>query len=254
MSRLSALALSFHSEAFYRDVARRWTGTGFLYMAALLAASWVVSAARADLEMRAFRRQLDQEILPSFPKVELSGGKLSLDPPQRFSLRDGKGRALLIVDPAADPAELDGVKHDVLMIGRDAAAVHAGGSGETLLFPLSGVPDYVVDREKLRAWSRWLDWLSAPVIYPVGLTFSLATRTPFVLLFAILGMAFGATRALGFLPLCRLAAVSITPSVLVQTAAAAIGWQPPLWILIVLLLEAGYLWWAVRAALRPEAA
>lgn len=103
-----ALFLSFSSPALYRDVARNWTGLGFLYLLAVLSITTLVVSVQIN---KWVSDAIDQNISPicdQMPKLSIENSTAAIDKPCPYKITDPKtGRVIVTFDtrnsePASD--------------------------------------------------------------------------------------------------------------------------------------------------------
>jgi hypothetical protein len=97
-SYLSALYKAFYSRQLYIDVGKRWKGFGFLYLFFLLAILMLpLSVKIAGNFKRAFQNEI-VEPLAALPILYIQNGKLSIEQPVPFVIKNRRKEDVLIVD------------------------------------------------------------------------------------------------------------------------------------------------------------
>jgi hypothetical protein len=125
---------------------------------------------------------------------------------------------------------------------------------ETRAFNLNEVKEFTLDRDMLTNWLNILKKLVIPVVYPMALVGSYLFRIIQVLVYAAIGMLF-VSRCNAQLPyscLVRLAAVAITPAIIVKTILGAADVRLPVVWLLYIMVTLSYLYFAVKACSQPE--
>ena len=93
-----ALYMAFYSRRLYVDVAKRWTGVGFLYLLFLIALLSIPLSIRA---IAAFDRFFDDElVLPikNIPALHFEKGALVFDKPMPYLVRSKSGKVHTVID------------------------------------------------------------------------------------------------------------------------------------------------------------
>lgn len=82
--------LAFFSGDLYRDVAENWKGSGVLYIFLLSSAAWVISciATIAVPMLQASSNQDVRAVLQQLPKIQITGGKLTIDKPAGYEVKE----------------------------------------------------------------------------------------------------------------------------------------------------------------------
>ncbi|HEY2584475.1 MAG TPA: DUF1189 domain-containing protein [Tepidisphaeraceae bacterium] len=255
-SRLTALVLSFFSPDLYRDVARRWRGIGFLYLVLLLAVSWLPVAAKIQVSFTRFVQHDAARVLAGFPAITINNGVVSIDRPEPYVWRDAdSGEVILYVDTtnAFDTPEAARAK---VKLGRSQMIVKQS-EFETRSYDLSQFKSFYVNRARLLGWMQVASYWIGLGIFVFGLVFTLIWHVIQVLIYGAIGLLLAMmmnARGLDYPALVRLAAVAITPAILLSTAFDLTGAAVPYAGWLFFALEMGYLAFAVKANVEPAVA
>lgn len=254
-SRVTALVLSFFSPELYRDVARRWRGIGFLYLVLLLVVSWLPVAAKIQVSFTRFVHHDAARTLAGFPAVTINNGVASIDRPEPYVWRDAdNGEVILYVDTsnAFDTPEAARAK---IKLGR-SQLIAKQSEFETRSYDLSQIKYFFVDRARLLGWMQAASYWVGAGIFAFGLVFTLIWHVIQVLIYGVIGLLLASmmtARGLDYPALVRLAAVAITPAILLSTVFDLTGAQVPYSGWLFLAIEMGYLALAVKANAAPAA-
>ena len=258
--RLKTILLSFYSPDVYRDVAANWKGIGVLYLLLLLALCWLPSAGRWYRGLQRFAVGEGAAIARQVPAVTIEKGVMRVDPPGRHIIRDPENtnkdpdanETLLVIDDTIDnvPEEFDG--EEAIMLTRREFGMIRPSRGERRVWALTRSVDMEVDAADVENFFAGLpSWL--PVIgYGICLAGSLLMRTLQSLTYGAIGMLLvshaGAT--LDYAASVRLAAVAMTPVILLRTLIWFGPWEPSWYIRwpIAIAITLAYLRFAIRAA------
>ena len=254
-SRVSALVLSFFSPELYRDVARRWCGIGFLYLVLLLAVSWLPLAIRAHVAFAKFVRQAAPRVLAGFPAVTITNGVVSIDRPEPYLWRDpGNNEVLLYVDTTG-AFDLPAAASAKAKLSRSQLVVKQN-EYDTRTYDLSQVKSFYVDKTRVTGWlAMAIPWMGLG-IFVMGLLGTLIWHLIQIVIYGVIGLLLASmfSARLEYLALMRLAAVAITPAILLDTVLDMTGTSVPYSVLLFLALELGYLAFAVKANVQPAPA
>jgi hypothetical protein len=241
-----AFVLSFFSKSFYQDVGQRWRGTGLAFLLAMLALVWIPTMIKMHRDLSKFLAQEAPPLTKQIPAITISKGKVSTDVQTPYFINNpGGGTPLMIIDTSGQYETLDNTSAEILLtrskvLMRDHAA--------TKVYDLSGVQSFYVDRAKVEEWlafgGRWF----ALLVYPVVVICSFIFRGVQVLVYALVGLLF--TRLLNvklnYQTLMRLAAVTLTPVLLLDLFLEFVPLRIPLFWLLGVCIALGYLFLAVK--------
>jgi hypothetical protein len=127
---------------------------------------------------------------------------------------------------------------------------------QTRIFDLSGVESFEIDRARAESWLQTAGRWFVPVLFPILLIGSFIFRTLQVLVYAAVGILFTKmlNTNLGYKTLMRLAAVALTPVMLLNLLLDFLPFDIPVWWLLGTVIGLGYLFFAVNANSAPAAA
>jgi hypothetical protein len=253
-SMLRAFALSFHSKELYRDVARKWKGTGLLYLVLLLAICWAVQIIKVQFGITHFARQEGTNLVKQVPGIMISDGEVSTDVQTPYFIKDEKGDVVAIIDMTGQYTSLENTTARMLLT-RNHLLVASSGS-ETRDINLKNVRSFHMDQARAQGWLNLVQGWLAIVLYLFGLVFIFIYRAIQALIYALFGMVFARMMkvTLDYLTLLRLAIVAVTPAIIVNMLHSVLGLRTPLWGIICFLIAMGYLVFAIKSNSAPEGA
>jgi hypothetical protein len=114
----------------------------------------------------------------------------------------------------------------------------------------SKVKNFVLDSERITGWLHTAEKFLIIIIYPFALLGSYLYRIIQALIYAVIGLLFASwcKVTLSYAALLRLAIVSVTPSIIINTILVLAGiYLPYLWLLY-LLITLAYLFFGVKAS------
>jgi len=215
--------MSFYSKALYRDVALNWRGTCFGYLFVLLLFSWLLFAVKVHLSLVHFVDQNLPVVLEKIPDIKIKDGKVSVDAKQPLIINAEKGEPLFILDTTGQYKSLDNTRAKVLLT--DSALIFRKSPAETQTMDLSKIKDLSFDKSMVKYWvDIALTW-AAPVIFLFALPFAFAYRIIQTLIYAAIGTAFVSSLrgSLAFSAVLRLAVISVTPVIVLDTVIFLAG-------------------------------
>jgi hypothetical protein len=238
--------LSFFYKPFYQDVGRNWKGTGLLYMAIMLAVFWIPTVLSLYVSFGKFADSESSDFLRQIPAITIKNGQVSTDVPEPYFIKEKDGTVLAIIDTTGQYTSLDDTDAKILLtknklIGRDNTGLR--------VYDLRPVQDFYMDRARVQGWLLTIKQWFIPAFYPLALIFSFAFRTIQILIYALIGMAFASMLKvrLGYTALMRLAAISITPVLVLDLIFEFLPVKPPLWNVLGIVLALGCLVFGIKS-------
>ena len=249
------LYLAFYSKSLYKDVAKNWKGTGLAYLLLLLALAWipVMIVFHYDLS-----REITREappIINQVPKVTITRGEVSVDAPVPYIIIEPKtGAQLMVIDTSGRIASPNQTPALVLLTKKQLF-VKKQRQAETRIYDLSSIESLTIDRERVNGWAEAFRKWFAFAAYPFTVIGLFIYRLVQMLIYALIGMLFAkiVKANLEYVTLIRLAAVSITPVIILNAARRMLDISIPYVGLLSFLIAMGYLFFAVKAGAEREA-
>ncbi len=240
--------MSFFSKSLYRDVARNWSGLGFPYLLALLALCTIPAVMNLHTDLVVFLNNEGREFVQQVPAITISKGKVSIDKPEPYFIRDKKtGDPIMIIDTTGTIRSLHGTSAKALLT--KTGLLVKKDKGETATLDLSTIDFFFINRSLLYEYMDSMEEWFAVMIYPLAVLVSFLYHVVEVLVYAAVGLIF--TRALhaslGYRALVRLSVISVTPSLVVGVLLLLTDTMLPYWRLISFWVSLVYLLYAVKA-------
>lgn len=252
---IRSLYMSFYSKSFYKDVARNWNSTGFLYLFLLVLLCIIPMMFSFQEAVSAFVADEAPGIVRQVPEVKITKGKISIDKPVPYIINDpDKGLPLIIIDTTGKITSLDGSPATILIT--ESKIVMEKSSVETRTFDLSEIDNFYLDRSMVYKFLDIIsDWLTV-LVFPFALIFSFLCRILQVLLYSVFGLLFAHILKTGinYKTLVRLTAISITPAVIFGTVRDYLHISVPYWSWISFLIAMSYLFFALKVSSEKETA
>jgi len=247
------LVLSFFSKSLYRDVGKHWRGTGLLYLAMVIALVWIPTVIKGHIEMSRWVDSDSKEITKQIPAITISRGQVSTDVTTPYFIKDPKtGADIAIIDTTGQYESLENTNAKILLTKSKVIMDKGGSRSET--YDLAGVQIFYVDRSRVEGWLVNLKhWLFVG-LYPLAVIFSFIFRAVQILIYALVGMLFARmlNANLNYKTLMRLAAISITPVLILDLILEFVHINIPWWTLIGIVIGLAYLFFAVKVNAEPE--
>ncbi len=247
------LILSFFSRSLYRDVGKHWRGTGLLYLLFILALVWIPTMIKWQITFSTWVDGDSKEITKQIPAIRISKGRVSTDVTTPYFIKDPKtGTDMAIIDTTGEYETLENT--DARFLLTESKLSVRKNATESRTYDLSGVQSFYVDRLNVESWlvtvRRWF----IPILYPLAVIFSFILRAIQILVYALVGLLFAGILhvKLSFKALMRLAAISITPVLLLNLLFEFVPARIPWWSLIGVVIALAYLFFAVKVNAEPE--
>ncbi|HEV8291625.1 MAG TPA: DUF1189 family protein [Tepidisphaeraceae bacterium] len=248
-SRIRALVLSLFSPDLYRDVAANWRGVGFLYLLLILTLTWIPVLYKWQVGFREFAQTEFPSMIHDFPAITITKGVVSSPAPQPYYMKDPEsGKTFFILDTTGQVTELPPGNDPMILLTKTELIYR--NQRETKIVELSKDFNYYIDREKLQGWADWISGKFAVLFFLPCLIVTFIGRIIATLIYAVVGLIFNAIyqKNLTFGTLMRLAAVSQSAVIYIDTVFDLTGHRIPYWTLLGFALTCIYVSMAVRWA------
>jgi len=254
-ARLRAIWMAFYSRDLYRSAASQWAGRGLLYLLLLLAIAWLPSAIRWHAGLTAFAEQ-SAGTVKQLPTVTIEQGVMHATPPGRHEVRGSDGAIVAIIDDGIDAVPND-MTSGALVVTRREAGVVPARAGERRVWQFTPGMNMTVTPARVSSIIRSLPPILPIVGYALCLAVSFAFRTVQVLVYAAIAQAMGgrAPARLDYPAAMRLAAVAVTPVIVLRTLAWFAPSEPSWYVRwpLAIAITLAYLWFGARSAAAREA-
>jgi hypothetical protein len=248
------LILSFFSKSFYQDVAANWKGIGYLYMAVMLTLLWIPTVIKVQRELSSFVNKDSVAITKQIPPIKIRNGVVSTDVPQPYFITNPEdGTPIVIIDTTGKYKTLEDTPARMLVTKN---TVVAKSNTDTRIYDLATVQSFDIDQARVDGWlAMGKQWFLA-VFYPLAVLFSFIFRAIQILVYALIGLAFATMLhvKLDYKTLMRLAAVAITPVLVIDLLMEFSPVKIPLWSILGIGVGLGYLFFAIKSSGQPEPA
>jgi len=248
-----ALFMSFFSRELYRDVGRNWRGVGLLYLVCLLLLAAIPAAVKLHLGYSTWVDRDAREAVSRLPHVSITNGEVSTDFATPYYLRSGDDDVeyVLVIDLTGQYRTLQDVDARVLLTNN---AISYKNRNEIRTYDLSGVQKFDIDGERVKGWLEAARSFIGPIAYVCVSFFTFVYRAVQVAIYAAIGLLFVKVKKakLEYPAMMRLAAVAVTPVLILNEVVFALNLQIPTWSLICFAIAMGYLFFAVDANATPE--
>lgn len=265
-----ALYLSFFSSRLYVDVGKRWRGIGILYLLLLMFIITLPFALRVTLNFNQYFTDEIIEPLKKIPKLYVQNGKVSLDKPMPYLIKNNRGEVVSIIDTTGTVKSIDGTFPALsTLITKDEFIYRlpppqfffeqtaVQNTSPIYVQPLSTEMNEIFDGKQWVASSgiERARILSIVTLYPTIVLMFFVVYLAFFLAFAFMGqlvaklfMKFN----ISYKQACRLLMVSATPQIVVLVVFLTLNWVFLGLGLLLILLLAGYFSFAVLSLKRES--
>jgi hypothetical protein len=245
-SYINALYYSFYLKSFYQHVARNWKGLRLSYLLFILFLFWIPEMSRMHSEVSEFLSVEAPKYVKQVPVITVSHGKVSIKEQSPYIINTpGKNIPFAIIDTSGQTTSLD--KSGALVLLTKSQLIIKNSSSESRAIDLDEIEHLIIDQKTLYEWIETFIAVFPVILFPFVLFFSFLYHVIQVLLIAWIGTVFAKRfhAELDFKTLMRLAAVSFTPAIILQTIHAILDIPFPFRAPISLIITLGYLYYAV---------
>ncbi|MBA2648026.1 MAG: DUF1189 family protein [Legionella sp.] len=224
----SALYKSFYSNLLYIDVGKRWKGLGLLYLFLVIGLLTIPYSLKI---MEDFSVKFDNQLikpLEQIPPLYLQNGKISLDKPMPFLIKDDKNQVVIVIDTTGKiknftneyPAMHMLITADKLFFKPPVPQLLNQGNNSATTTPnihtfspnMNGIfsgKQFVSEKRVAH-----LKWITQALLYPIFLALFCSIALVIFPILALLAQFFTLvffSFRLGYKQACRLLIVSATP-------------------------------------------
>lgn len=253
---LESLPLSFYSKPLYQDVAREWKGLALGYLLLVMAICWLPFSYDFHQFLNQYSTQILPGIIKQIPTITLSKGKLSIDKPVPYAIKQPVDEVTLIMfDTSGQYASLDHLNAFAL-ITQDKAIVRdaSGPVPKVTTYSFSKFQDTTITKSDIHYIADKIVFWSSVLMYPISIGIAFIYRLLQAVILA--GIAFLVTGLfhikLTYQSAIRLTIVALTPMLILTTFVEYFRFPIPFLSFISALLAIGYLAFAVYAQKEPE--
>ena len=249
---VESLFLSFYSKSLYQDVAREWKGLALGYLLLVMAICWLPFSYDFHRFLNQWSSQVLPEVVKQAPNITISKGKLSIDKPVPYALKEpGDGATLVMFDTSGKYTSVEQANALVLVtadnliirdrrVGKSTTYSHdsltKGGEVKISKADFNYITDKVVF------------WMSV-LMYPVSVFIAFVYRFLEALLLGGMGLLVAKFLhiPLDYRASVRLAIVALTPMLIVTTLMEYFSWPVSYVSVLSVILAVAYLLYAVYA-------
>ncbi len=258
----SAIVMAFYSDELYRDVARHWKGVGAVYLLVLLALCWLPSAARGFMGLHRFAVEQVPRVVDQLPVVKITDGVMQATPPGRHVIRDPQSTgsrdasALVIIDDTVDEAPSD-LEIPAIVVTRHEFAIIQPRRSERRVYSFSRQTNMTITPDRVRSFLSSLQLWVPTLGYLLAVIGSFAFRMAQAMVYGAVAQMFARRSSatpnsgLEYRTAIRLAAIAVTPVIVVRTFLWFGPWEPAWYFRwpVAILVTLFYLNFAARAAM-----
>jgi hypothetical protein len=242
----------FFNAEVYRDVARNWSGIGFWYLFWLQLVTWIAVMVKLHVAMVGFVHDDFPTLVKDVPPITISNGHVSSPVGQPYVIQDPKGgKPFAVIDTTGTVNSMDDTNAMILLTDHKLwmRQDQGGNSNAVRQYDLSKVKYFYVDKARITGWMDVLGRFLAIGLLPFAFVFSLIWRVLQALIYGAinLGLGSGFRASLNYADAVRLAVLSVTPVILLDTVLWIVGVTIPFWGLLGIGISLLYMVMAVRA-------
>jgi hypothetical protein len=213
----------------------------------VIALLWIPVTIKSHRDFGRFVNNDAKQLTEQIPAVTIKNGQASTDAPMPHSIKDPKtGATLAIIDTVDTSVEAN--NPSVPLILTKTKVILRKNPTETQIVDLAGVQSFYLDRARVEGWLATARTWFFPAFYGLAVLFSFIFRGIQILIYALIGLGFAAmlNAKLNYLTLMRLAAIAITPVMILNLLFELVRFHPPGWMLLGIIIGLGYLFFAVK--------
>jgi hypothetical protein len=210
---------------------------------------------RWSLALKDFQGTEAEAVIQQLPAITIDQGVMSANPPgpHVITLESGnesRRETLLVIDDSLDAVPPD-VEVEAVVLTRHELGMVRPSRGERRVWTLTPEVDMNVTQDDVRAFFRSLVIWLPPLGYIAAVAGSLVFRVLQAVVYSAVAVPYarGLDVTLPFAAAMRLAAVAMTPVVLIRTALWFGPWEPAWYVRwpVALLITGGFIAFGIRS-------
>jgi hypothetical protein len=265
-----AIYQSFFNPKVYVDVAKRWKGLGLSYLLLVIFIFSIPFAIRFILEFNQFFLEKMVQPISALPTLYIQNGKVSLDKPMPYMIKNKQGQVAAIVDTTGVIKTMDGRYPELaILITKDRLFLRLPSSSfffttneaqtanNVQVYPFSDKANSVfIGKEWVKTSGiQNLKLFFGLLIYPTMALVAFGAFLVFILAIALMAQFIARLFfkiSISYKQACRLLIVSLTPFMLVFWTLLALGYISGSYTFFLPLIMFSYFCYAVLALKRES--
>lgn len=215
---------AFFSKRLYWEIGRKWTGANLGYLFVLLAIFWIPPTLSLREQMLSSLQYSELHLLNQLPDINIKDGRVVMNQTEPLYLTRADGTPFAIIDTTGSMNYID--DDNVLALLTEEQLIVRRGKDSFNTLDLAQVSEFHVNKAIVSQWLGTTRDALAPLTYGTFLLLSYVFAVLALLLVAVLGLALSAAMnaSLRFGAVMRIAVAAATPSIILMTTAAALGY------------------------------
>jgi len=236
----------FYSRAFYKDVATKWTGIGFVFLMNLVVICVIFSLYKPYKDMTS---ELKGTLVAEFPTVTITKGIISIDKKSPYFIRVKETNEILVIfDISGKYNTVDATNADVLVTKTNVQVARVDSNPYKIASNKLG--NIVIGKRTVSIIVTLISMVMSTLLGIAILVIGLLVIYLKALFLSLIGMVIVKVRSapLNYMSLFRLTVVSIAPGVVAFTLLL----NADIWVYkwgIILILNLGYLYFAIDSSM-----
>ncbi len=243
---------TFFSAPFYRDLLKNGKGVGILYLLILSSIFWSMQTAKifAVMQMGVNGPEVTQ-FVAQIPVMKTTNGKFSIDKSSPYIIFDEKKGPGIVFDIKGKMKTLADTKGATVLVTEDYLVARKSTGVEESI-PWAKFPDFAVTKAMVEDWRGKITPICTAVVWATGI-FVWFGHVVLALIYGLVGLIFD-KRKVGFRAMMRLAAFAMTPSIIFSVLQELTGFRVPLYALISIIMQIGFMYFGYQAFEKGEEA
>lgn len=241
-----AIFQSFYSASLYRQVTFSWRGRGFAYLLFIVSLCTAPLVVKQHLAFMKFSGGYLRQVIEQMPKVAFRDGELHIAEASPYRIYDPNTGGPLITIDISDPNQEGGLDGAKVLMKRQRMVY--GMNTDRMKASRYTSKSVVLERGDLTALADrlgfWFTPINALVLLVMGYLYSIAG----LFITAGFGVWYAKKRNIALEPgvLTRVAAIALTPSLVLQMLTRLLEIHLPFQPIVVIAIASTYMWLVLR--------
>jgi len=243
-----AIPMSFYSRKLYRDVAKNWGGTAFLYLFLIVALSMIPATYLLQVALNQVYVNVSDKFVAQIPVLTVKDGKISTPEKRPYIIKDNDNKEVIaVVDTTGKYKTLEASKGELLIT--ETEVITKPSHNQTRIDQIPASTNLVFDPIVVNEYVKGTFGYAWIFIFPTLVVFMFLYRLIQAFIYAIFGRIFSAVLGadVSYGQALKITLVSITPVIVLLTFKWLYAVEVPYCGLWAFLLAMVYLFYGVSA-------
>lgn len=245
---IQAIYMSFYSRKLYQDVGKNWGGKTFLYLAFLLALSWIGFTINAQIKLNRIYAVSSDEVIAQIPVMTVIKGKISTPEKKPYLIKDpSNNKVFAIIDTTGQYSDIS--KNDVSVLVTETTVSDKMNKNEMRIYQIPETYSGTINPVTINKFIERIISFVWIFLFIMFFLTSYVYRIIQAMIYALLGKLYCAASGsqVNYGTIVQITMVAITPAIVIATILDYFSITFPKETLMYLLISICYMIYGIRA-------